>query len=125
VAAFASWHALHDDAVGALEAGAQLPVHAAFETYSVLTRLPPPARATPPDVIAFLRSWFDVPYPSLGATELGDLLRDLPARGIAGGATYDALIAAVAVAHGAPLVTCDRRALATYSRFDLTVDLLE
>jgi hypothetical protein len=43
---------------------------------------------------------------------------------VAGGATYDALIAAVGAALRLPLVTCDRRALATYRRFDVAVELL-
>jgi hypothetical protein len=110
--------------VSVLESGARLPAHASFETYSALTRLPPPVRAAPQDVIRFVRSWFEAPYPSLETRELADLLHQLPDREVAGGATYDALIAAVASVVGMPLVTCDRRALTTYRRFDVTVELL-
>jgi hypothetical protein len=107
-----------------LEGGARLPAHAAFETYSVLSRLPPPVRATPQDVIRFLRSWFESPYPTLAPGALAELLHGLPALHISGGATYDALIAAVAAADRAPLATCDRRALVTYRRFGVTLEVI-
>jgi predicted nucleic acid-binding protein len=36
---------------------------------------------------------------------------------VAGGASYDALVAATPVSHGAELLTCDRRAAALYERY--------
>lgn len=44
VAGFATWHEGHEAAVRALNRGVHLIAHAAVETYSVLTRLPPPHR---------------------------------------------------------------------------------
>jgi predicted nucleic acid-binding protein len=44
--------------------------------------------------------------------------------GMAGGATYDGLIALTAAAEGATLVTLDRRALATYVRVGADVELV-
>ena len=46
VAAFASWHENHEPARRALDEGLKLIEHCALETYSVLTRLPPPHRAS-------------------------------------------------------------------------------
>jgi hypothetical protein len=45
VAAFASWHEKHEAARRALDEGLNLIEHCALETFSVLTRLPPPHRA--------------------------------------------------------------------------------
>ncbi len=94
--------------------------HAAFETHSVMTRLPPPARRTPAAVGRLLAGNF--PHSRfLDADRAGALLSGLGPRGTAGGAVYDVLVAAVALEHGLPLASRDRRALATYR--DLGVDL--
>jgi predicted nucleic acid-binding protein len=45
--------------------------------------------------------------------------------GIGGGASYDALVAATARAAGATLVSCDRRAAATYERLGTAFRLLD
>jgi hypothetical protein len=47
VALFASWHEAHDAAREALPGEVRLPAHVLIESYSVLTRLPPPHRALP------------------------------------------------------------------------------
>ena len=44
--------------------------------------------------------------------------------GVRGGALYDALISATAVAHGARLVTFDRRGLTTYEAMGVEVEVL-
>lgn len=98
--------------------------HAAFETFSVLTRLPAPARRTPTAAARLLAANF--PYTRhLGATAAAALAERLAPAGIAGGAVYDALVAAVAAEHGVPLVTRDRRALGTYRALDVDVVLVE
>jgi predicted nucleic acid-binding protein len=51
VAAFASWHEGHRTAAAALARKPRVPTHVLVETFSVLTRLPPPHRA-PPDLVA-------------------------------------------------------------------------
>ena len=97
--------------------------HAAFETFSVLTRLPPPARRTPSTVARVLAASFpDSRYLSAEAT--ASLLAELEAAGIAGGSVYDALVGAVAREHGVALATRDRRALETYHRLDVKVELV-
>ncbi len=98
--------------------------HAAFETFSVLTRLPPPLRRDP----ATVRDLIDANFPMSrflsreGATAL---LGRLPELGISGGSVYDALIAAAAVAAGATLHTRDNRALKTYRALNADVNLID
>jgi predicted nucleic acid-binding protein len=121
VAAFASWHEHHERARAVLDDGAHLIDHCALETYSVLTRLPSPHRSTGEVVRDFLRLRFSEPYLRLDARAHGKFVLELPERGITGGATYDALVAATAVAHSADLITCDRRAEPTYERFAVRV----
>lgn len=124
VAAFASWHEYHDRARMALDNGARLIDHCALETYSVLTRLPPPHRSTGEVVRDFLRLRFTEPYLRLDASAYREFVLELPERGITGGAAYDALVGATAVAHSADLITCDRRAAPTYESFGVRVIFL-
>ncbi len=125
IAAFASWHALHEQASQIVNTGASLPAHAAFETFSVLTRLPEPTRASPKRVSQFLAEAFADEWLTLPGASMAGLVRELAERGIRGGATYDALIGATARAAGTSLVTCDRRAVATYERLGVKVEVLE
>jgi predicted nucleic acid-binding protein len=60
----------------------------------------------------------------MGAREYREFLLGLPDRGVAGGAAYDALVAATAASHGAELATCDRRAAPIYERYGVRVHLL-
>lgn len=124
VAAFASWHVEHDAARRALDGGLRLIEHCALETYSVLTRLPPPHRVSGALVRDFLAATFAQPFLRLGEQAHRDFVLQLPDHGISGGAAYDALVAATAAASGAELVTCDRRALAVYERYGLQVKLV-
>ncbi len=97
--------------------------HAAFETFSVLTRLPPPARRTPATVARLLAHNFpDSRF--LGPRAAAGLLAGLEANGIAGGSVYDALVGAAAAEHGCLLATRDHRALDTYRTLDVRVELL-
>jgi predicted nucleic acid-binding protein len=48
----------------------------------------------------------------------------LPEHGITGGAVYDALVAATAAEHDAELLSCDRRAAATYERFGIRFEMV-
>jgi predicted nucleic acid-binding protein len=124
VAAFASWHEKHDEARRVLDAGVRLVEHCALETYSVLTRLPPPHRAAGEVVRDFFRARFSRPLLRLDAKTHRAFLLSLPDRGIAGGAVYDALVAATAAEHAAELVTCDQRASKTYERYGTQFRLL-
>lgn len=114
-------HAETTEALAGRELG--LAGHASFETFSVLTRLPPPNRRTPAAVSELLRTNF--PRSRFLATEAAaELLDRLAALAIGGGATYDALVGAVAASHDAVLVTRDRRALDTYRVLDVSCELL-
>ena len=97
--------------------------HAAFETFSVLTRLPPPARRTPATVARLLAANFpNTKFLSEGAAKA--LLDELHTTGIAGGAVYDALVGASAREHEMVLATRDRRALDTYRALDVRLEVL-
>jgi predicted nucleic acid-binding protein len=97
--------------------------HAAFETFSVLTRLPPPARRSPAAVGRLLTAGF--PHSRfLGTRAAAALLSELEKGGIAGGAVYDALVGAAANEHRLRLATRDRRALEVYRALEVDVELL-
>jgi predicted nucleic acid-binding protein len=97
--------------------------HAAFETFSVLTRLPAPDRVAPADAAQLItRSFPETRH--LGPEQAAALIARLPALGIAGGHVYDALVGAVAAEHDIPLVTRDRRAAEIYHRLGARLELL-
>lgn len=97
--------------------------HAAFETFSVLTRLPPPARRTAPAVGRLLTASF--PHSRFLSPEgAANLVRRLADLGLAGGAVYDALVGAAAEEHDLTLLTRDRRALATYREIGVRVEVV-
>ena len=124
VAAFASWHEGHATAVAALVRRPRVPAHVLVESYSVLTRLPPPHRASGDIVAAFLAERFaDTPL-ALPARAHLRLVEQAAAAGITGGGIHDALIAATALHAKARLLTRDRRAVATYERFRVDYELL-
>ncbi|HET6874665.1 MAG TPA: type II toxin-antitoxin system VapC family toxin [Acidimicrobiales bacterium] len=117
-------HEAHGSTVAEL-AGKRLGLagHAAFETFSVLTRLPAPQRRTP---IA-ARRLIERNFPAsvfLDAGDTSQLLALLAELGIAGGSVYDALVGQAAVAHRLPLVTRDRRALDTYRALNVDFRLI-
>jgi predicted nucleic acid-binding protein len=60
----------------------------------------------------------------LSAPAFRDFVLHLPEHEVAGGAAYDALVAATAVAHGAELVSCDRRAAAVYESYRVRASFL-
>jgi predicted nucleic acid-binding protein len=96
--------------------------HAAYETFSVLTRLPGPARRTTGAVSRLMAANF--PYTRfLGPVASAELLQRLAALGVSGGSVYDALVGATAVEHKVPLVTRDHRALGTYRALDVEIIL--
>jgi predicted nucleic acid-binding protein len=97
--------------------------HAAFETFSVLTRLPPPNRRTPAAVAQLLAHNFPGSR-FLSAQGAGRLHARLASLGIAGGAVYDALVAATAAEHGITLATRDRRGAETYRALDVDFELI-
>ena len=117
-------HARHVD-MDAAVAGRRLGLagHAAFETYSVLTRMPAPFRREPSSVARLLGESFPGTA-HLGAEQAAALLGGLAERGVAGGSVFDALVAACAVEHGLTLITRDRRAIPTYRALSVEVEIL-
>lgn len=124
VAAFASWHEHHQAARQLLDDEIRLVEHCALETYSVLTRLPAPHRSPETLVREFIASRFPSPYLRLNAQAYRKFLLGLPEQGISGGASYDALVAASAAAHGAELYSLDRRAATLYAKYGVAVTFL-
>lgn len=124
VAGFATWHEGHGPAVRALNRGVRIIAHTAFETYSVLTRLPPPHRVQAGVVSAYLAAISTSDYLTLDPQSLRGLLDHLPNQGVTGGATYDALIGWTAKRAGATVLTRDRRAVPTYERLSVEFELV-
>jgi len=123
VASFASWHEGHRAALRALVGKPRLPAHVALESFSVLTRLPPPHRAEAEIVAAFLKARFADPLLTLSGADVTRLLAEAAGLGISGGSIYDALVAATARRAGATLLTRDRRAVPVYEALGVEFDL--
>lgn len=97
--------------------------HAAFEVYSVLTRLPGAQRVEPAAAHELLvrafpeRCWLD-------PTDQNSLLERLAVLGLAGGMVYDAMVGQAALLAGRILLTRDERARRTYAAIGVEVDYL-
>jgi len=124
VAFLVSDHIQHDLVFAALaDRDLGLAGHAAFETFSVLTRLPAASRLSPATAAELL----DANFPQmrfLSAKGANRLLASFTKSSIAGGSVYDALVGAAAAEHGLTLATRDRRALATYRELEVDVELI-
>jgi hypothetical protein len=97
--------------------------HAAFQTFSVLTRLPPPVRRSATGAAHLLKHNF--PHSCfLSAQGAERLLGQLAGLGIAGGAVYDVLVGAVAKERSIPLATRDLRAVTTYRALEVHIELI-
>ena len=124
IAAFATWHEHHAIARKAMASRPRLIAHAAVESYSVLTRLPPPHRVNPSIAHAFITERFPEPFLTLSETGYQELLVTVAAGQIIGGPAYDALIAFTAAEHQATLLSLDQRAAATYQTIGAAVERL-
>lgn len=124
IAAFASWNVHHDAAIEALGDVRDLVGHVELEAYSVLTRLPQPQRAAPALVAQYLREDFSGARLLLDEPAQRALVARFAEHSISGGAVYDALVGATADHHGRRLISCDRRAAATYDRLGIDVTYL-
>ena len=125
IASFARWHERRPATQRALGDHPAIVAHAAFETYSVLTRMPEPQRSSPAVVRVQLERRFADRWIGLTAGELRQALERLEQLGISGGRTYDGLIAITAASNDATLVTLDRRALPTYLLVGVSVELVD
>lgn len=98
--------------------------HALVETYSVLTRLPGDARLTAADAATLLAERFEAPL-LLADDDAARLPELLAAKGIAGGAVYDAIIGMAALGNACVLATRDARAIGTYQSIGATIEVVD
>ena len=124
VAAFASWHEGHASAAATLARRPSVPAHVLLETYSVLTRLPPPHRAPARLVAQFLAERFPAAPLVLPGAEHARLVGRAAEAGIVGGSIHDALVGATVRHAGGRLLTRDRRAAPTYERLGVEYELI-
>ena len=102
IAALLAWHEAHEPALDAtldaLRGVVVVPAPALAEAYAVMTRLPAPHRIAPADACELLSGSFEQRVKVVGLTgrETWRFLHENSERGVAGGATYDALILACA-----------------------------
>ena len=124
VAALDAGHLAHAACLAAVrELVPALSGHAAFETYSVLTRMPGPLTVDPGDAFALTQRVFpEVVWLSEAAST--DLLTRLPALGIMGGSVYDALVGEASRLNDRHLLTRDQRARRTYDLLGVTYSLV-
>jgi predicted nucleic acid-binding protein len=125
VAAVDGAHAAHEVCVDrARRLRPWLAGHAAFETFSVLTRMPGQLAVDAPTAASVIaRAFPDVCWPS--ADEMVSLLRRMGPLGITGGAVYDALVGEAARADGRILLTRDHRARRTYDLLGVAYEMVD
>lgn len=124
VPAYLSGHELHEAAAAALDRAVSVPVHAVIETYATLTALPAPYRQEPATVLEWIAEEFPtwLPYPVPDAVKT--MLNVVGDSGLRSGAVFDALIATAALEAGLGLLTADERALPTYRRVGVAVEMV-
>lgn len=121
VAGLCSWHPDHEAAKAVLVTRPIALAHVLVESYAVLTRLPAPRRLEPQLVLAALERLFPAKPVGLPGAATMSLLQRLAPHGIAGGATYDALVAESARKAGTRLYSLDSRARQTYESIGVEV----
>ncbi|MCH6164699.1 PIN domain-containing protein [Pseudonocardia alaniniphila] len=124
VAAFARWHTEHPLAVAAIGRVDAVVEHVLIETFSVLTRLPPPRRVPARLVTSFLDGHFPPSTSRLAGARSADVLQVAENTAVLGGAVYDLVVALSAARAGAVLLTLDRRAATTYDAAGVDYELL-
>ncbi len=125
VAALDSTHEAHAACRRALvQRRPALAGHAAFETYSVLTRLPLPLRLNAIQATSILVKAFPAEC-WLDARDTGDLFERLAGLGIVGGSVYDGLVGQAASTNQRVLLTRDRRAERTYLALDVQYQFVD
>lgn len=124
VAGFATWHEGHEPAADVLARGPHVPAHALIESFSVLTCMPPPHRASADAVATFIAQRFIDALLVLPSREHMHLIERSAKTGIRGAAIYDALIAATVAHADALLLTRDRRALPIYQQIGVRYEFV-
>lgn len=115
VAAILADHEAHERSSDALARSAVTIAHVASETYSVLTRLPAPARLDGATAAALVRARLPDELVSLDAASHWTTLETMASAHVSGGSTYDGLIALTARRHDLELLSRDFRAMRTYA----------
>lgn len=130
IAAVCAWHEHHDQAeeeIASRLRRAEVMLVAApalVEAYAVLTRLPPPHRLSAADTLTLLEANFmsEGNIVALDGRSYRSLLRRAPQEAIAGGRTYDAVIAECALkAKSAALLTFNAGHFETFTRRGLEI----
>lgn len=114
----------HDLAEAALKGCSTTIAHVAIETYSVLTRLAPSLRLEGADAAAILAARLPSSRVALDANLYAAVPERLAAADVAGGSTYDGLIALTALEHELELLSRDRRAARAYRALGVRFTLL-
>lgn len=117
------WHPHHSAALARAHEISAIPAHALLETFSVLTRLPPPYTTPSEEAAAVIAA---VPWQvvALSAVQQAALPKRLAAHRISGGAVFDGLIGATAAHHALTLLTRDNRAERTYRALGVGFELV-
>ncbi len=130
VATVCTWHENHERAITEMErrlADREFLVIAApalVESYAVLTRLPPPHRLSPQDAITLIETSFltEGTIAGLDNKTFRPLLREAADQDIAGGRTYDWVIAACArAARVKTLLTFNARDFLSFHLDDIDI----
>jgi predicted nucleic acid-binding protein len=125
IPALAVYHDDHERCLAALaRKSPRLISHVAFETTSVLSRMPEGLRMAPATVLDAIDRDFSEPWLVLDGAGQRSCLRRAIDAGLRGGALYDALIAATAVKHGAKLISADRRAQPAYEAIGVQAEFI-
>jgi predicted nucleic acid-binding protein len=114
VAAILADHEAHEPAAEALGSTRATIAHVAMETYSVLTRLPPPHRVGATTASGIVEARMRASWVTLSRGSRPSILSRLAEADVSGGATYDGLIGLTALEHELELLSCDHRAARTY-----------
>jgi predicted nucleic acid-binding protein len=126
VPALATSYEGHERCLAALAGRSpRLIAHVAFETTSVLSRMPEGLRMAPVMVRDAIDDDFPRSWLALDAEGQRACLSRAVDAGLRGGALYDALIAATAREHGATLLSADRRAREAYEAIGVDVSYIE
>jgi predicted nucleic acid-binding protein len=125
IAALLAGHPAHETASKALACCGTTIAHAAVESYSVLTRLPAPHRVDAATAATVLKERTPETHVALDPGQHAQVPTRLATAGVSGGATYDGLIALVALEHDLELLTRDKRAVRTYRALDVAYRLLD
>lgn len=124
IAALLADHEAHDSSEHALSSCQATIAHVMAETYSVLTRLPPPHRIAPQKAAELIDARLPAERVALDAEAQCLTPSRLARAQVAGGSTYDGLIALTALEHDLELISRDRRAARTYRLLGAPFQLL-